>query len=239
MAQEEEQLLCAYEGPLDSLGKVELFFLNLLAIPRLRVRLEALEFKLRFDEACCGVQTRLDAVAAACREINGSRGLVAVLELVLAMGNYMNAGAGAGDVTVGFDLGFLAKLGDTKSANEKTTFLHYLASVLERNGALATVVQELQSVEAAAQVSLDPTMAELAALSAGVALVRREAALLEDEQGGDDEFARSLNDFHAIAADVVQRCAVLGEAIRCVLFGGGPIDRALLTCSAALTVLVS
>lgn len=41
-------MLIQYDGPIDALGKVEQFFLQLLSVPRLRSRLEALEFKLRF-----------------------------------------------------------------------------------------------------------------------------------------------------------------------------------------------
>jgi hypothetical protein len=211
--EEEEALLTAYDGELKKLGKVEYFFLNLLAIPRLRARLEALDFKLRFDDVACSVYMRLDTVATACREVAASPSLVAVLKWLLAVGNYMNSGTVAAPNSRGFDVTFLAKLGDTKSINDKTTFLHYLAQVTERNGGLiSNMAHELQSIEAAAVISLDSTLAELDALRQGLLLVKKEASLAAADGGETDEFAHSFNDFHAIASDVVLKvggCCVL------------------------------
>lgn len=212
--EEEEALLVAYEGPLDKLGKVELFFLNLLAVPRLRIRLEAMKFKLIFDEVACDVFTRLDAVTAASREVSASKSLVSVLGLVLAMGNYMNYGSFQVTESRGFDLTFLTRLEDTKSINDKTTFLHYLASVMEREGLTESLVDDLRSVEAAALVAFDPTVAELAALKQGLALIMKEVALAEKEGSCGDEFSTVFKEFHSIAMGIVQDCESRVDAVR-------------------------
>jgi dishevelled associated activator of morphogenesis len=76
----------------------------------------------------------------ASREVARSRRLRRLLELVLALGNYMNKGA-RGNAS-GFRLTSLNRLADTKSSAAKgTTLLHYLVEILEKK---VTGQQELQ-----------------------------------------------------------------------------------------------
>lgn len=67
----------------------------------------------------------------ASREVARSRRLRRLLEIVLALGNYMNRGARGN--AIGFRLASLNRLADTKSSAAKgTTLLHYLVQVLEK-----------------------------------------------------------------------------------------------------------
>lgn len=67
----------------------------------------------------------------ASREVSRSRRLRRLLEIVLALGNYMNRGA-RGNAS-GFRLASLNRLADTKSSAAKgTTLLHYLVQILEK-----------------------------------------------------------------------------------------------------------
>lgn len=67
----------------------------------------------------------------ASREVARSRRLRRLLEVVLALGNYMNRGA-RGNAS-GFRLASLNRLADTKSSAVKgTTLLHYLVQILEK-----------------------------------------------------------------------------------------------------------
>ena len=90
-----------------------------------------LEFKLRFDENSCRVFQRLEAARNSCLELCSSSALHRIVGIVLAVGNFMN-NSPAG-VAGGFELSFLSKLADTKSANEKSTLLHYIALLADRN----------------------------------------------------------------------------------------------------------
>lgn len=75
------------------------------------------------------VQPRIKSVMEASREVARSRRLRRLLELVLALGNYMNRGA-RGNAS-GFRLTSLNRLADTKSSAAKgTTLLHYLVEIL-------------------------------------------------------------------------------------------------------------
>ena len=73
---------------------------------------------------------RLTNVMEASREVARSRRLRKLLEIVLALGNYMNRGA-RGNAN-GFRLASLNRLVDTKSSSHKgMTLLHYLVQVVE------------------------------------------------------------------------------------------------------------
>ena len=75
-----------------------------------------------------------------------------MIEIVLAMGNYLN-GTGAKGGAHGFKLEFLTKLADTKTADNKSTLLHYLVSYIEkRNKDLLGFPQDLSNVEIGAKV---------------------------------------------------------------------------------------
>ncbi|PKU32253.1 hypothetical protein llap_17443 [Limosa lapponica baueri] len=101
-------------------------------VKRLRPRLSAILFKLQFEEQVNNIKPDIMAVSAACEEIKKSKSFSKLLELVLLMGNYMNAGSRNAQ-TFGYNLSSLCKLKDTKSADQKTTLLHFLVEVCEES----------------------------------------------------------------------------------------------------------
>lgn len=63
-------------------------------VKRLRPRLSAILFKLQFEEQVNNIRPDIMAVSAACGlRDQEEQGLGKLLELVLLMGNYMNAGS--------------------------------------------------------------------------------------------------------------------------------------------------
>lgn len=100
-------------------------------IPHYEQRLRSLHYKKRFNTWVSEIQPRVRAVMEASREVARSRRLKKLLEIVLALGNYMNRGA-RGNAT-GFRLASLNKLADTKSSAMKgTTLLHYLVEIADK-----------------------------------------------------------------------------------------------------------
>lgn len=67
----------------------------------------------------------------ACNELKGSHNFKKILEMVLAVGNYLNGDSFRG-AAQGFKLGALLKLMDIKSHNNKTTLLHFVVAELMR-----------------------------------------------------------------------------------------------------------
>ena len=116
--------------------------LSFARIPHYEQRLQSLHYKKRFNVWVGEIQPRIKSVMEASREVARSRRLRRLLELVLAMGNYMNRGA-RGNAS-GFRLTSLNRLADTKSSAAKgTTLLHYLVEILEKK---VTGQWELQTV---------------------------------------------------------------------------------------------
>lgn len=78
-------------------------------VPRLRPRLNAILFKLMFNEQVENIKPEIVSVTAACEELRKSESFSNLLEITLLVGNFMNAGsrnAGA----FGFNISFLCKV---------------------------------------------------------------------------------------------------------------------------------
>lgn len=100
-------------------------------MPHYEQRLRSLHYKKRFQVTLNEISPRISSVMEASREVARSRRLRRLLEVVLALGNYMNRGA-RGNAS-GFRLASLNRLADTKSSAAKgTTLLHYLVQILEK-----------------------------------------------------------------------------------------------------------
>ncbi|ELW47371.1 Protein diaphanous like protein 3 [Tupaia chinensis] len=124
-------------------------------VKRLRPRLSAILFKLQFEEQVNNIKPDIMAVSTACEEIKKSKSFSKLLELVLLMGNYMNAGSRNAQ-TFGFNLSSLCKLKDTKSADQKTTLLHFLVEICEEKYPdILSFVDDLQHLEKASKVSVE------------------------------------------------------------------------------------
>ncbi|KAL8189851.1 UNVERIFIED_CONTAM: hypothetical protein K2H54_015017 [Gekko kuhli] len=129
---EQKQLgeLPKWKSEYNNLSEPEQFAVVMSGVKRLQPRLSAILFKLQFEEQVSNIKPDIMAVSAACEEIRKSRSFCRLLELVLLMGNYMNAGSRNAQ-TFGFSLSSLCKLKDTKSVDQKTTLLHFLVEICE------------------------------------------------------------------------------------------------------------
>uniref|UniRef100_A0A8C3S559 Diaphanous-related formin 3 n=1 Tax=Chelydra serpentina TaxID=8475 RepID=A0A8C3S559_CHESE len=124
-------------------------------VKRLQTRLSAILFKLQFEEQVNNIKPDIMAVSAACEEIKKSKSFSKLLELVLLIGNYMNAGSRNAQ-TFGFNLSSLCKLKDTKSADQKPTLLHFLVEICEEKYPdVLNFVEDLHHLDKASKVSAE------------------------------------------------------------------------------------
>lgn len=91
-------------------------------------RLNTLFYKKKFAQTISEIEPKIVAVLEASKEVARSKKLKKLLEIILALGNYMNRGQRGN--AVGFRISSLNRLADTKSV-KNTTLLHYLVDVLE------------------------------------------------------------------------------------------------------------
>ena len=72
-------------------------------------------------------------------------------QVVLLMGNYMNSGS-KNQQSYGFELNYLTKLSHTRSVDQKTTLLHFLANTIEAKfPEVLDFDKDLRNVEAASR----------------------------------------------------------------------------------------
>lgn len=76
---------------------------------RLKPRLSAILFRLQFEEQVNNIKPDIVAVTAACEELIKCDNLAQLLQMILVMGNYMNAGSRNGKA-FGFSISYLCKV---------------------------------------------------------------------------------------------------------------------------------
>ncbi|XP_068777537.1 formin-like protein 3 isoform X3 [Struthio camelus] len=164
--------------PLEELADEDRFMLQFSKVERLPQRMAIMAFLGNFAENLQMLTPQLNAIIAASASVKSSQKLKHMLEIILALGNYMNSSKRG--AVYGFKLQSLDLLLDTKSTDRKMTLLHFIAlTVREKYPDLATFWQELHFVEKAAAVSLENVLLDVKELGRGMELLRRECGLHE------------------------------------------------------------
>lgn len=161
--------------PLEQLAEEDRFMLLFSKIERLTQRMNIITFVGNFSDNVVLLTPQLNAVIAASGSVKSSPKLRRMLEIILALGNYMNSSK-RGSV-YGFKLQSLDLLLDTKSTDRRITLLHYIALIVKENYIdLANFYSELHYVDKAAAVSLENVLLDVRELAKGMELVRRECS---------------------------------------------------------------
>jgi len=79
------------------------------SVKLLRSRLNAILFKLSFEDHINNIKPGIMAVTLACEDLRKSESFSKLLELVLFLGNYMNTGS-RNEQSLGFNITFLCKV---------------------------------------------------------------------------------------------------------------------------------
>jgi len=159
-------------------------------------------FKESFAVRKQDVSASLTAIEGALQAVRHSRNLHTLLEIVLALGNYLNGGTNRGG-TYGFKLKSLAKLSDCRSSNEHNfTLLSYLSTLLEKY--YANVLQAVPTLAAVisegARESLTETSAEAHKLLSGCTPIKQQL----DSAACDESFPSVMSAWHGDATKTAQ-----------------------------------
>ncbi|CAJ1049539.1 protein diaphanous homolog 3-like isoform X2 [Xyrichtys novacula] len=192
---EQEQLnaLAKYKDEYTNLSEPEQFGVVMSSVKRLRPRLSHILFRLQFEEQVNNLRPDILAVNAACDEVRKSRSFGRLLELVLLLGNYMNAGSRNAQ-SYGFDLSSLCKLKDTKSADQKTTLLHFLAQVSEEEYPdVIKFVEDLEHVDRASRVSAENLEKSLRQMERQLLQLERDLETFSSPDDPNDMFFTKMD----------------------------------------------
>jgi len=161
--------LKGYENDVERLASAERFLYELSTVSKYGEKLKALLFKTSFEEQLDDFERLIGQLSRASSDVKNTKQFKEILKIILALGNYMNAGQRGG--AYGFKLGSLLKMIDTKSSvsGRKHTLLHYLTELLEKKFPdLQNFDKELSNVEDGAKVTIPSIRQALVAMRDGL-----------------------------------------------------------------------
>jgi hypothetical protein len=139
---------------INKLTEVDLLMRQFSAVERFSTKLQIMSFMSSFDENIKTVNAQVVTVSEASKSLQNSKNLKKVLEIILALGNYMNSTKKGH--CFGFRLESLDALTMTKSNNKKQNLVNYLADLVNtKYPELKGFESELKFINKAAQYSLE------------------------------------------------------------------------------------
>ncbi|EQC42260.1 hypothetical protein SDRG_01094, partial [Saprolegnia diclina VS20] len=200
---EEQDILKNYDGPLEVLGAVEKFFLEMLTIPRYTQRIKCFKFYMQFEHRVLDIQAQIDTLSAATDQVADSTRLTKILETVLAIGNYMNGGTARGGA-YGFKLEALGKLHTIRSVDPKVTLMNFLARHLEATQPdLIAFAGEVPHIVEAKRMSLDQVKADITGCTSELAMLQGQVQASKANTDPADKFYEIMAPFVKEAAEIV------------------------------------
>uniref|UniRef100_A0A087XN34 Formin-like 2b n=1 Tax=Poecilia formosa TaxID=48698 RepID=A0A087XN34_POEFO len=207
----EVKLLRQYERdrkPLEALSDEDRFMMQFSRIERLSQRMTIMTFMGNYADNIQMLTPQLHAIIAASVSIKSSQKLKKILEIILALGNYMNSSKRG--AVYGFKLQSLDLLLETKSTDRKQTLLHYISNVVrEKYPGVTLFYNELHYVDKAAAVSLENVLCDVKELQRGMELTWREFsvshnATLKDFISRNESRLNKLQEDARIAQDAFE-----------------------------------
>uniref|UniRef100_A0A3B3YU36 Diaphanous-related formin 2 n=1 Tax=Poecilia mexicana TaxID=48701 RepID=A0A3B3YU36_9TELE len=191
--QKELSALAELKGEYEELVESEQFGIVMSSVKLLRPRLSGILFKLTFEEQVNNIRPDIMNVTFACEEVKKSEGFRRLLEFVLLVGNYMNAGSRNAQ-TFGFNISFLCKLRDTKSISHNTTLLHFLAEKCEENHPeILKFPDELEHVESASKVSAEILKGSLTTMEKQIERLENDIENFPKTDDPQDKFVEKMS----------------------------------------------
>uniref|UniRef100_A0A8C6NHZ2 Diaphanous related formin 1 n=1 Tax=Nothobranchius furzeri TaxID=105023 RepID=A0A8C6NHZ2_NOTFU len=190
---EQLSILADMKDEYDDLAESEQFSIVMSGVKRLMPRLQAILFKLQFEEQLNNIKPDVVSVTAACEELRKSENFAKLLQIILLVGNYMNSGSRNG-MAFGFSISYLCKLRDTKSADLKQTLLHFLAGVCqEQYPDVVSFPDELIHVEKASRVSAEMIQKNLESMGRQIKSLEKDLETFPPPQNENDLFVEKMS----------------------------------------------
>ncbi|XP_011494588.1 PREDICTED: formin-like protein CG32138 isoform X2 [Ceratosolen solmsi marchali] len=199
------------------------FLLQLGKVERISTKLSIMNYIGNFFDNVHLIAPQIHAVISASSSVKCSKKLRAVLEIILAFGNYLNSSKRG--PAYGFKLQSLDTLLDTKSTDKRMCLLHYIVATIRlKFPELVNFESELMYIDKAATVSLENITTDVHELEKGMDLVRKEFELrgkekhntvLRDFLNNSEEKLRRLRSDARAAGDAFRECVeFFGESPR-------------------------
>lgn len=194
-------LLEEHKHEIERMARADRFLYEMSRIDHYQQRLQALFFKKKFQERLAEAKPKVEAILLASRELTLSQRLKQMLEVVLAIGNFMNKGQRGG--AYGFRVASLNKIADTKSSIDRNiSLLHYLIMILEKHFPdILNMPSELKHLSEAAKVNLAELEKEVSILRRGLRAVEVELEYQRHQaRDPNDKFVPVMSDFITVSS---------------------------------------
>lgn len=134
-----------------------------------------------------------------------SKKFLKLLEIILAIGNFLNSSGGRG--AHGFNLSSLLKLKDVKATGAPMDLLTYIVLFLQKNYPdIVDFYKELEHVEPASRVAISQVQSDISEMKKGVSRVAQEIEALEQSNPSPkDKFRSVMIEFLDYASDKVDK----------------------------------
>ncbi|XP_066571111.1 protein diaphanous homolog 2 isoform X4 [Amia ocellicauda] len=207
--QKELSALAELKSEYEELCESEQFGIVMSSVKLLRSRLNGILFKLTFEEQVNNIRPDIMNVTFACEEVKRSEGFSRLLEMVLLVGNYMNAGSRNAQ-TFGFNISFLCKLRDTKSTDQKTTLLHFLVEKFEEKFTeILKFPDELEHVESASKVSAQILKASLDTMERHIERLENDIKNFPKTDDSQDKFVQKMSGFSKHSREQYEKLSIM------------------------------
>ncbi|XP_013116717.1 formin-like protein isoform X1 [Stomoxys calcitrans] len=199
------------------------FMLQLSKVERISSKLSIMNYMGNFFDCLHLICPQIQSITSASTSLKQSRKFKALLEIVLAFGNYLNSNKRG--PAYGFKLQSLDTLIDTKSTDKRSSLLHYIvATIRQKFPELLNFESELYCTDKAAQVSLENIVTDVHDLEKGMELVKKEAELrvkgsqthiLRDFLNNSEDKLKKIKMELKMAQDAFKECVeYFGESSR-------------------------
>lgn len=198
---EERALLDEHAEEIDHLARADRFLFELSKVTHYEQRLRTLHYKKKFTIWLSELRPKIQAVLEASKEVQRSKRLKRMLELILAFGNYMNRGQRGN--AVGFKLNSLTRIADTKSScNKNMTLLHFMADTCDQKFRECLFLEaDLPHVKDAAKVNMKELEKDMTGLRAGMKECGREVEFWRGQAvSPGDRYLPVMREFLAVAS---------------------------------------
>lgn len=209
-ATEDLAKLKAYDGDLSKLDEVTRFMVITARIPRYQNRLECALFMKAFAQDADSLSQRLQLVDTARKEVVQSHRLKRLIEVVLAMGNYLNEGTRNGEARA-IKLASMLKLDTVKTMDKKKTLLHVLMGwAKQKEPDLLLLDQDLVHMTEASHWGLDDLKNQVGSLTKGFTLLQNQLKMAQDSPKPleGDKFADVVEPFLESSRDRMEALEV-------------------------------
>lgn len=176
---EEEQLLNQNQNIIDEVDKTDRFMMELAQLPGLRGKVLCGLSARTFNEEAIELIKSMDTYAMIPVEVENSAKLNKILEIVLALGNFLNSGTGRGGAH-GFKLEALAMLSTVKDS-KGDTLLDYLVKIIMQDYPHLLPLDDMPTLQKSEALSLDAIGEDVQAILDSVTNVAEQIKQIGDD----------------------------------------------------------